>query len=290
MNQSSESKTSAHLQSSRGSPGDPDMDSGPDPISEHEYRLRIGRALHLLRSTLPQFMSTGLVDFPDSNNQRDHSGSPSDMDQSFVMDPLQAAERIFFPHEASQGENARKAADGSIYHPSIQFVLRPPSASEKAEEQARRDASSYFGTSISFSGRAVYLASSQVLRTALNAIFTHATVEIEKIYLASGADGFGGGSVSPSAWRTLRSPPTARSDDAANGSRSDDLIVRLVFRGHIRVTRFLHEYTTVFRYTFDRESGQIVRHVVERIQPAPGHKVSHAPSSQRGVKKNKKTD
>ena len=276
--------------------------SSPRPpwVSAHEYRLRVGRAVHLLRSTLPQFMTSGLVDYPetlpDHGEEEDGMRAQYGLTGSMLVDPLRPGLLFDKSHHAAAGRHGKeKAVDESIYHPNIRFIFRPPinpSASAEEEDTSafaslRQDHNSS-SPSLSFSGRTLYLTSSQVLRTALSAIFSNATVNIERIYLVGGGSS-GRGNGSSSLGRTLRSPPgpvdpppspsptgsTSSKETAGGGATSEDeLIVRLVFKGKVRVTKYPHEYTAVFRYTFDQDTGQIKRHAVEKIQPAPGRKVS----------------
>ncbi|KDN36171.1 hypothetical protein K437DRAFT_260208 [Tilletiaria anomala UBC 951] len=278
-----------------GSGGGEDEGSSP-LVSKHEYRLRLGRAVHLLRSTLPEFMSTGLVDYPGDPVSTADGLEPHMTVGSLLVDPLRAAQGLFFQpeeHGCSDSKGNRKETDHSIYHPKIQFIFRAPvglGAPAKVNVAQSQGANSDHGLAIGFGGRTLYLTSAQVLRTALSALFARTSVDIEKIYFVG--DGAGRRSAAQHGGhkrRTLRSPPAPsdppsppnsgeqvapwQSAEPRTSTPADELIVRLIFRGVIRVTRYAHEYTAVFRYTFDPDTGQIIKHAVERIQPAPGRKL-----------------
>ncbi|KAE8264878.1 hypothetical protein A4X09_0g6831 [Tilletia walkeri] len=202
-------------------------------LSEHEYQVRIGRAVQLLRTTLPDFMSIGLADYP---NQQ---ASTSQLQSIPLLDPLSLV-RIAAPTlrrrqrtntvgaEGKTGDDAM----GSIYHSDVLFEFMPSLTSTTAEEDgsssfsstasssstSRTDApnSSAQSTSsdvtaattssglqdeldgkpsFSFSGRTLYLASAHVLRHALNAIFTETHVSLDRLrLLRSGGHSPEGGS------------------------------------------------------------------------------------------------
>ncbi len=280
-------------------------------MNEHEYRIRLGRAVHLLRATLPNFMATGLVDYPDAlRSDADEEQQLQQIRYGFPLRDEGVAGSSSFNGREMLGmgpPSSSSSADLSIYHPSVKFCFHAPlgpgssSASSSADPNLSSDEQQrqhqHQQRQLSFSGRGLYLTSSQVLRTALKALFSSATVEIERIHLVGGG-GAGRPSANAGPGRLLRSPPRPRAPVApgeggeggstatqgaigtgagsggGGGGGADELLVRLVFRGLVRVTHYAHEYTAVFRYTFDPQTGQIVKHAVEKIQPAPGRKVS----------------
>ncbi|KAL9931572.1 hypothetical protein V8E36_009569 [Tilletia maclaganii] len=305
--------SSSHQSSSRHLNIDADEDHGnndhhqpqqpPSRLSEHEYQVRIGRAIQLLRNTLPDFMNIGLADYPEPTTPK-----------ILPLDPLALVRlaptlrRSRRPHYLEHLDDDQSL--GSVYHPDVLFEFMPslaPTASEDAEtsSHAINDSASASAAgpsssklpsqsaisqdelegkpSFSFSGRTLYLASAQVLRHALSAIFTNPQVSLDRLHLvrgsrsraeASGAEGGG----RTSSWDDDSPPafPGSTGADADGGGGGggcavdDELIARLTFSGETRVMHQPHEYTVLFRYTLDRATGQIVRHRVERIQPEVG--------------------
>ncbi|CAD6913831.1 unnamed protein product, partial [Tilletia laevis] len=73
---------------------------GGGGLSEHEYEVRIGRAIDLLRSTLPDFMRLGLVDSPPSSSSSAHSIP--------LLDPLSLV-RIAAPTLRRRRQEQRRA-------------------------------------------------------------------------------------------------------------------------------------------------------------------------------------
>lgn len=233
-----------------------------DGIDEHEYRLRIGRAIHLLRATLPEFMRLGLVDY-DGEGSSPSSSSPLRLDALSLsslpglsmLGLASASNNRKSGYKGKERERDAGLGDGvlSVYHPSVSFHFRPPVSHLSG------------GPSLAFSGRTLYLASAQVLRHALSALFSDANVVLDRMQLV-GASGSGSS--------TGSAGPAGLGKDEGRG---DDLLVKLRFEGINRMTGAPHDYTVVFRYSFDPASGQIIRHSVESVQPAPGRKVSTRP-------------
>ncbi|CAD6897578.1 unnamed protein product [Tilletia caries] len=110
---------------------------GGGGLSEHEYEVRIGRAIDLLRSTLPDFMRLGLVDSPPSSSSSAHSIP--------LLDPLSLV-RIAAPTLRRRRQEQRRAGvegageregvggGGSIYHPDVLFEFMPSLTSSSADD------------------------------------------------------------------------------------------------------------------------------------------------------------
>lgn len=239
--------TPSHSNSSLSSPRGPN--SNFFRVSDHEYQLRLGRAVHLLRATLPDFPRLGLVDYSHNSNSNnstlDFLGFPSLALSSLLRHQSQSS---------SASTNQDSEEDLSIYHPSIKFSYRPPLNNPPELELGDQ------GPNLTFSGRSIYLTSSQVLRHALNVIFTEVQVELERVQLVRSSSGF--------------SKTSLKAEGGGVAGRNDELMVRLKLKALTRVTHSQHEYTVIFRYQFCGDTGLIKRHRVEKIQPAPGRKVS----------------
>ncbi|KAK0540758.1 hypothetical protein OC842_000327 [Tilletia horrida] len=96
-------------------------------LTEHEYQVRLGRAIQLLRATLPDFMAVGLADYPPS---------PPTAHSIPLLDPLalvRLAPSLGLRRSArGRGAAAQVAYDteeagafGSIYHPDVLFEFMP---------------------------------------------------------------------------------------------------------------------------------------------------------------------
>lgn len=209
-------------------------------ISDEEYHLRIGRASDLLRATLSEFMRTGLVDYRDNKPGRSSALTLLDV---FTFRALASREI------SAEGEDT---TPDQVYDPKIHFQFRPAPPLSTSRIPSTFSGSSASPTdeeaaSLSFTGRNLYFASAHVLRHTLNVLFSDPQVQVRKLRLESKGE-------------------KLRVEDA--------LHVRMEFNGHLRVTGQEHNYTLIFRYDFDNDTGRIVRHTVERVEPAIGRKVS----------------
>lgn len=227
-------------------------------MSDQEYNVRVGRAYDLLRATIPDFMRTGLVDY-----HHDHASHPSRLTllDVFTFRALRASNS---QEEANNREAENIRASEQVYDPGIHFRFRPappPSmlsspASTSIGGSTEPDLSDEEVASLSFSGRSLYFASSHILRHTLNVLFADAGVEVKKIKLECKGD----------------------------RPRVEDVLhLRLELTGHLRVTGQEHRYTLIFRYDIDPDTGRIVRHTVERVEPAIGRKVSEVENSKSSV-------
>lgn len=285
----------------------------PQGISDHEYKTRVGKACRVIVESLPDFMHKGVVDLEDlecdhhGSAQSDSASSKGPL--AAVRSRWSAAKGLLPMLSPFLGQSLlRRAAPthasparatrpdevfDSLYHPSIAFEFRPPlphigigkdgpsnvesssSISNARHSGNVRDLASLDadephsrgGPTICFNGRTMYVASSHLLRHALSALFHHTELHLESAR-------FEGRSRSGTLLGS-RSSIHQKSEAKAltNGSGPERLIVRLRFEGISRVSSHPHTYTVIFRYEFDRNTGMIIRHVVDNIQPVPGSKV-----------------
>jgi hypothetical protein len=213
-------------------------------VSDQEYNVRVGRAYDLLRATMPDFMRTGLVDY--HHDQASQSSGLTLLDV-FTFRALRAK-----PNGSAHSDAEEKVNEADqVYDPAIQFRISPaptPSSSitSSSTGATEPDLTEEEAASLSFSGRSLYFASAHVLRHTLNILFSNPRVEIQKI----------------------------RMECRASQPRVDDILhLRFQFSGYLRMTGQEHTYTLVFRYDFDPDTGRIVRHTVEKVEPAIGRKV-----------------
>lgn len=285
----------------------------PQGISDHEYKTRVGKACRVIVESLPDFMHKGVVDLDDlecdhhGSAQSDSASSKGPL--AAVRSRWSAAKGLLPMLSPFLGQSLlRRAAPthaspshasqpgevfDSLYHPSIAFEFRPPlphigigkdgpsgvesssSVSNARHSGDVRDLASLDadephsrgGPTICFNGRTMYVASSHLLRHALSALFHHTELHLESArFEGRSRSGTLLGSRSFIHQRSEAEGPT-------HGSEPERLIVRLRFEGISRVSSHPHTYTVIFRYEFDRNTGMIIRHVVDNIQPVPGSKV-----------------
>jgi hypothetical protein len=248
-------------------------------VTDHEFEVRLGRAVSLLRATLSDFMRIGLVDYDTSHVTSSSSSSglgfPSldSLGLGAILGVFGATARAKERHRESLPPHLRTDADCPVYHPDIVFKFHPPTTSTGSSSDGplesrstRTDGSS--SRLLTFSGRTMYFGSAHILRHALAALFSETTVLIERVRLQRGSSGnpadMAEGSSGSDIGKTL----------AGSGSnREATLILRLTFTGVVRVTQQVHDYAVIFRYRFDPSSGMIIEHEVDKIEPAPGKKV-----------------
>ncbi|PWN49447.1 hypothetical protein IE53DRAFT_388325 [Violaceomyces palustris] len=306
----------------------PDKPEEPGPISEHEYRLRVGKAVQLITNTLPDFMEVSLVDLKDLDSG--YHGLLTRRGKARELDQEQADKAftsIYHPSIAfcfhppvphlgiggggGQDEtepSAHQRSRGTCSPPrsdSVDFPLTPPPSSQPsptpssslspcAWEEASRDSNQiggHHGPKISFRGRTLYMASAQILRHALGALFSNTNVSIEKARFEGRTNSqrcYWPGITSDTGF--IRKPVSsaeggnATRDHLSSSDEDDDslssyaaspdaLCLRVRFEGTSRVTTSPHSYTVLFRYEFDRRTGKVARHVVDNVQPVPGRKI-----------------
>ncbi|CAO1614649.1 unnamed protein product [Sympodiomycopsis kandeliae] len=240
-------------------------------VSDAEYEVRLGRAVSLLRATLEDFMRIGLVDYDSSNVTGSSSNSGLGLPGidrlgiGAILEALGASGRKKEAQSSVLPPHLRNAQEQSpVYHPHIVFKFRPPAINTNTDAQGNTAPTgpSADDPLITFSGRTLYFASAHVLRHALFALFSETKVSIENIKLHR------------------ENESSSSSQESSSQRRTATLVARLTFSGAVRVTHQVHDYTVIFRYRFDEDSGQIIEHKVERIEPAPGKKIwmglSHA--------------
>ncbi|KAI0056149.1 hypothetical protein BV25DRAFT_1648844 [Artomyces pyxidatus] len=138
-----QARLSSTLLSSSASPPPPDPHFDRSALSDHEWDLRTGRAIDLLRTTLPTFFSTGLVTHPS----------------------------LSFNHSSRLDAISEDGAD-SIYSPRIRLSYTPPTALPAP-----------FPRTLHIDGIPLYLASSVFIRHTLNALYTDLAVSLRSLHV-----------------------------------------------------------------------------------------------------------
>lgn len=249
-------------------------------VTDHEFEVRLGRAVSLLRATLSDFMRIGLVDYDTSHVSSSSSSSglgfPS-LDRlglGAILGVFGATAQAKERHRESLPPHLRTDADCPVYHPDIVFKFHPPTTSTGSSSDGSLDSHSASGDGsssrlLTFSGRTMYFGSAHILRHALGALFSETTVLIERVRLQRGSTG-----TSTRATESSSGSDIGKALAGSGSNREATLILRLTFTGVVRVTQQVHDYAVIFRYRFDPSSGMIIEHEVDKIEPAPGKKVS----------------
>lgn len=141
----------------------------------------------------------------------------------------------------------------AIYHKDIYFRFRPPLP--PLPPLPSGEAEQHFAPAFSLRGRRMYRMSAQALRYSLHALFVDTDVRIEHM--------------------TLLPDRASVVVDVAPGKPvpGDELLTRIRFRGTNRVSGALQDFTLLFRYRFDRNSGMVCEHHVDQMMPVPGRRV-----------------
>ncbi|CAO1638116.1 unnamed protein product [Parajaminaea phylloscopi] len=252
----------------------PEPSKHTHPVSDREFDVRLGRAVSLLRATLDDFMRIGLVDYDSTNvaNSASSSGigvpSLDRLGLGAIVQAFAARMSAKEKHRAEIPPFLRTDSDCPVYHPHIVFKFRPPIPTPSSSMSEPSD-SSADSTLVTFSGRTMYFGSAHILRHALSALFSSTNICIERAHLQRGHDEAHAhdGSVGTAATQS------SQSQAGIPSRRQATLVLRLTFSGVVRVTQQMHEYTVIFRYQFDPDTGMIIEHKVDRIEPAPGKKI-----------------
>ncbi|KAG8935581.1 hypothetical protein FRC02_007509 [Tulasnella sp. 418] len=122
----------------KGRPEGNGKSDGPERVSDMEWELRVGRAIFLLQSTLPDFFSTGLVTSSHSSRTRNPTST----------------------------EHDNNGDDEIIYSKNIRLSYTPPIRLPPLP------------ATFHIEGLALYQASAAVLRTSLMTLYSNCTVDI----------------------------------------------------------------------------------------------------------------
>lgn len=213
-------------------------------LPEHEYQVRLGAAIQVLRETLPTFMEQGLVDRMPSENS------------SSLLRVL----KMGVPKRFSQPPD-------HLYHHNIHFAFQPAhatipfgmmSALAAPQSPDKQEGGKAWSPCFSFHGRNAYFLGASVLRHTLHACFSEALIHMEHMQFQR------------------KAPPVMASPNSAQPG--DELIMRIRFSGTNRFSHSQQTYTIVSRYRFDRQTGTICEHIVDKMMPLPGEHVLRSAS------------
>lgn len=209
-------------------------------LPEHEYQVRLGAAIHVLRETLPHFMEQGLVDC-----------MPTEKSSALLR-----VLKMGVPKRFSQ-------PPGHLYHHNIHFVFQPAhktlpfgmmSPMETPYSPDKQEKDNTWSPCFSFHGRNTYFLGASVLRHALHACFTEALIHMEHMHFQ-------------------RKPSSLAFVSPNSPQPGDELTMRIRFTGTSRFSHSQQTYTIVSRYRFDRKTGTICEHIVDKMMPLPGEHV-----------------
>ncbi|KIP05879.1 hypothetical protein PHLGIDRAFT_128602 [Phlebiopsis gigantea 11061_1 CR5-6] len=218
----------------RGSPSPP----GPPEheISDQEWETRTGRAIYILQQTLPDFFATGLIsslDLPTASSPAPTAPAP----WSLAWLGL----KFGGPPRGSERERAEASSEDGIYSARVRLEYTPPTPLPGPFPQTLR-----------IEGLHLYTASSIFVRHTLNALYTDLRVALRRVRVHGRRDG----SAAP---RQKRS----------RSSREKSVSIGLTVSGLGRVSRAPVEWQVDCTYTFSPQTGLILQHTVDSIEPAP---------------------
>lgn len=150
----------------RGAPPQHDRRHPSSGLSAHDYKVRVGAIIDVLRETLPQYAENGLVEHVRHSGSRACAGASS----STRAD-----------HSTASGAGAARLP---IYHPHVIFRLGAPLTDLGVWHGLTWPLPRPFGgePTIMFRGRRVYLAGSQILRLALIGAFRTTDISLERVF------------------------------------------------------------------------------------------------------------
>ena len=201
-------------------------------LPEHEYQVRLGAAIQVLRQTMPTENSSALL----------------------------RVLKLGVPKRFSQPPD-------HLYHHNIHFVFQPAhttlplgiiSALTAPQSPDKQEGSKAWSPCFSFHGRNAYFLGASVLRHTLHACFSEALIHMEHMQFQR------------------KAPPVVASPNSAQPG--DELIMRIRFSGTNRFSHLQQTYTIVSRYRFDRKTGTICEHIVDKMMPLPGEHVLRSAS------------
>ena len=175
-------------------------------LPEHEYQVRLGAAIRVLRETLPTFMEQGLVDRMPSENS------------SSLLRVL----KMGAPKRFSQPPD-------HLYHHNIHFAFQPAhatipfgmiSALAAPPSPDKQEGGKVWSPCFSFHGRNAYFLGASVLRHTLHACFSEALIHMEHMQFQR------------------KAPPVMASPNSAQPG--DELIMRIRFSGTNRFSTNLY--------------------------------------------------
>ncbi|KAL1939294.1 hypothetical protein VTO73DRAFT_10097 [Trametes versicolor] len=207
----------------------------------------------------PSLKSTGAPG--SSNSGKAHHGELSDQEWEIRIGRgiyiLQQTLPTFFSTglissvDTSSGHNTNSRAkddseDTTIYSPNIRLTYRPPTP---------------FPPPLQIEGISLYLASSVLLRHALNALYTDLRVELQRVRV----HGPRSSSTSGLSAEEPRTEPTSQT----RSIREKSLFVNFSVRGTNRVSKAEAGWEVNSTYTFSPVTGLIHLHAIDSIHPAP---------------------
>ncbi|EIM83864.1 uncharacterized protein STEHIDRAFT_123439 [Stereum hirsutum FP-91666 SS1] len=237
--------------------GGPSRKQPPGDMSDQDWEVQTGRAIHIIQNTLPDFFSIGLV--TRISNEDDNASSSPESSLSILSKTIPS-----FPHliGTDKTKDSLPSAEDipidehneehdlePIYSPKVKLVYSPP---DKLPPP--------FPETLKVEGLPLYLASSSVVRHTLNALYTDLTVDIRKFSVSSS---------SPFNSSSVPSPSPRPGSQKLNRKREKSLLVRLAVTGRARVSGSPAEWEVNSTYNFSPNTGLIYEHIVNSIQPAP---------------------
>ncbi|KAF5361674.1 hypothetical protein D9758_007296 [Tetrapyrgos nigripes] len=222
-------------------------------ISDREWEVRTGRAIDILRETLPHFFETGLITSVDRA-----TGEPKKIPTSALPGMTLPAVKVI---PGLNPSTTKEMELESIYSPKVRLSYTPP-----AQLPAP------FPKTLSVEGIPLYLASSVFIRHTLSALYTDLDVTLHKVVVNT-----------PKTKPNLSTPGESGSSEPGTAeeaerdklglsrkkNREKSLFIGLRVLGVSRVSGAEGQWQVNSTYTFSPTSGLIHVHTINSIQPAP---------------------
>jgi hypothetical protein len=205
------------------------------------FFLYIGRAIHTLQQTLPDFFNIGLVSCLSDQPKKT---SLSEL----IISPLHGGASSVSSSEGGEGNN-----DPGIYSPRVRLSYTPSVVLPAP-----------FNQTLHIEGFPLYLASSVFIRHTLNALYSDMSVTLSKMTSTPSS-----GSSKPSYSGHTEPGATQDSSTPKGIKRDKSVVLSMSVVGMSRVSGTKGQWDIKCTYTFSPISGLILSHVVNEIDPAP---------------------
>ena len=226
----------ARSAASEGDESMPGSSKREQQLGRQKYLDRLTRCKNLLSTTLPEFLRLGVVDYDLGAAAEFFPGDKqrpayfSEMRFAFLTPPPRVSNREL-RRQAHAAANRRKPTP---------------------EEEDAAFAMPHFA----LHGRTLYMASAQLLRLTLLALFANPSLVLERIYLVDHSS----------------NRPTNANSTALSSNQRHAYIVRMRFEGTLRVLGTHETFRIRSKYKISL-NGDICVHQNERVEPELGGKV-----------------
>ncbi|KIK63951.1 hypothetical protein GYMLUDRAFT_71416 [Collybiopsis luxurians FD-317 M1] len=259
--------SSSHLHHSRGSSGEgseePERKNSEDQnevLSDAEWEIWTGRMIDILRNTLPNFFTTGLMTSWDPETGEAHS--PRSLPSLPNLPSTLSSLPSFHLSPDPKGHQSRKGKERvPIFSPQIRLTYTPPTPLPHP-----------FPEKLTIEGKPLYFTSAVFVRHTLNTLYSDLKVALIKVAVSVPKSHNRGtdrkNHPSPEDAIPEQAPGDKPIPNAAY-KREKSLYIALRVTGTSRVTGSQSQWDVRSTYTFSPFTAQIILHTVNGIEPAP---------------------